>query len=253
MAQAGGRGQVPLSQRRVEKCPALGKEGGRGLGVEGRHSAPPTPLMPQSRTSPPAQGPEVRAGPASGLPGGKTRRKCRSGSRPAEALRGLSAGHRQEPRSSRWSREERWPLARQPPARTREPSLCPGKLPFPPPARPWLLEPLPNAVSLATGRPSWARAASCALPGTVSVPLQGRREQPERRGGTGRCWVERRPPPAAARGPAELSPPSSTCRASAGSSSPRWPRGAGAGPRPLSSGSYRLLLATVGQRFRLWL
>lgn len=129
MAQAGGRGQVPLSQRRVEKCPALGKEGGRGLGVEGRHSAPATPLMPQSRTSPPAQGPEVRAGPASGLPGGKTRRKCRSGSRPAEALRGLSAGHRQEPRSSRWSREERWPLARQPPALP----CAPGSFPSPHP------------------------------------------------------------------------------------------------------------------------
>ncbi|XP_047557585.1 uncharacterized protein LOC125084396 [Lutra lutra] len=94
---------------------------------------------------------------------------------------------------------------------------------------------------------------------------QGRREQrrrrrcgrplpsPEGRGGTGRCWVERRPPPAAARGPAELSPPSSTCPASAGSSSPRQPRSAGAVPRPLPSGSCRFLPATVGQRFRLWL
>ncbi|XP_032169463.1 uncharacterized protein LOC116573441 [Mustela erminea] len=108
-------------------------------------------------------------------------------------------------------------------------------------------------------RSHWAWEAERARPEEITpcrlIP-QGRREQrrrrrcgrplsfPECRGGTGPCRVERRPPPAAARGPAELSPPSSTCRASAGSSSPRWPRGAGAVPRPLTSGSYRLLPAT---------
>lgn len=117
-----------------------------------------------------------------------------------------------------------------------------GAFPLPreaPPPPPWLLEAPPNVVRVASGRPSRAPTASRALPGAVSVSLQGRQEpcrrrrcgrplpSPEVAEARGRCRVERRPPPAAARGPTELSPPSSrsppsppssTCSAAAGSS-----------------------------------
>lgn len=57
MARAGGRGQVPLSQHLVEKCPALGKEGGqRAWG--GRWPEPPSHTSAAPEQCQPTEGEE---------------------------------------------------------------------------------------------------------------------------------------------------------------------------------------------------
>ena len=160
----------------------------------------------------------------------------------------------------------------------RRPPSAQWSLPFAPGGPPLsrLLESPPHAGRVATGPPSWAPAASCALTGAVVCPPAGpsalRARRRRRRGGEAvpqaAVWPSPPVPAAASRSGSgtprschfrHLRPAPAALGALRGrrrvfpsvSPAPRPRRERGVFPLSLLSGSFRFQPATLGQRFLL--